>query len=58
MFYLDKQKKVVMDSSKRVVGYVKNGKFQLSTEPPYKSGLLPIEMEQIAEVIQRSVKVA
>jgi|APGre2960657404_1045060.scaffolds.fasta_scaffold30775_2 hypothetical protein len=47
-----------MDSSKRVVGYVKNGKFQLSTEAPYKSGLLPIEMEQIAEVIQRSVKVA
>jgi len=46
-----------MDSSKRVVGYVKNGKFQLSTEAPYKSGLL-IEMEQIAEVIQRSVKVA
>lgn len=54
MFYLNKSKNAVLDTSGRVVGKIKEGKFsQSEADPAYRSGLMPVELEQISEVMQR-----
>jgi hypothetical protein len=57
MFYLKNNK--IVDSMNRVVGFYEKGRFLQSMldqtcDPIYKTGLTPIEMEQVSEAIQRA----
>lgn len=60
MFYLVEDK--ILDASANVVGFIHNGKFvQVKKEggntrvcdPLYRSGLKPIELEHISELMQK-----
>lgn len=63
MFYLSKDKKIIMDSFGDKVGFFVNGKFcqilkQKNQKPifadtRYEEGLSPIEMEQVSELLQK-----
>jgi hypothetical protein len=57
MFYLDKNKRYVIDDNGEVVGELKNGKFTQDTPRLarlYADGLFTSELEQLSEVIQRA----
>jgi hypothetical protein len=44
----------VVDPSGRIVGIVKDGAFsQQGSDPYYRNGLRPIELEQVSEAMQR-----
>lgn len=63
MFYLSKDKKIIMDSFGDKVGFFINGKFcqvirqkgdkPASADARYAEGLSPIELEQVSELLQR-----
>lgn len=59
MFYVADDDRRIVDSRGRVVGFVMpNGKFAQSdlgefSDPPYNTGLSPMELELVSEIIQR-----
>jgi hypothetical protein len=54
MFYLTDDNKRVLDSDKKIVGFItKSGRFtQDGCDPYYKGGLSSIELEQLSELLQ------
>ena len=62
MFYLSKDKKIVMDSFGDKVGFLQDGKFSqilkqknknlIFADSRYENGLSPMEMEQVSELLQ------
>ena len=55
MFYLDKKRQLVLDSSKEIVGTIKDGKFRQDSQTFrfYSSGLTADQLEQVSEAMQR-----
>ena len=61
MLYLDKDKRHVVDGSGNILGEIRNGKFTQNTpelSKMYASGLLPVELEQVSEAMQRGPRAA
>lgn len=58
MFYLSRDSRSIIDSEKRVVGYItKTGKFtqtEFGCDFIYRDGLCAAELEQISEVLQKN----
>lgn len=60
MFFLSKDKKRVIDDENRVVGSIDGGYFfqydksGLRCDTMYSTGLSAIELEQVAELLQRN----
>lgn len=58
MMFYDKSRQAVVDSAKKVVGFIVDGRFTQQTrndscDPSYANGLAPMELEQISELMQK-----
>lgn len=55
MYMYNREKNLVMDDQKRVIGVVYNGRFkQEGCDQIYKTGLSPRELEKISELMQKN----